>query len=93
MAERFAIVDAENPRIWELFVNFTIVMIQRGFENYSARAVMHRVRWETNMELGDNSDFKINNNWTPYYARKFHSQFPQHEGFFRNRISRADKEE
>lgn len=89
-ARRFEEVDAANPEMWRLFVYFTKVMINRGFPHYSARAVMHRVRWETAQPLEDESSYKINNNWSPYYARKFHAEYPEHHGFFRNRISRAD---
>jgi hypothetical protein len=91
MAARFARVDADNPEIWRLFVQFTFVMIRRGFVHYSARAVLHRVRWETATPLADQSEFKINNNWSPYYARKFHDAYPRYAGFFRNRLSRADE--
>ena len=38
----WAQVDAENPRVWELFVKFTFELIQRGFTHHSAYAVMHR---------------------------------------------------
>jgi hypothetical protein len=90
MAARFAAIDAANPRMWELFRTFTFAMIQRGFRHYSARAVLHRVRWETATPLEDGSEFKINNNWSPFYARKFHQLYPDYSGFFRCRLSRAD---
>lgn len=90
MAARFAEVDANNPEVWRLFELFTYSMIKRGFAHYSARAVLHRVRWETATPLEDETQFKVNNNWSPYYARKFHAVHPDHAGFFRNRVSRAD---
>jgi len=91
IAARFAAIDAANPQIWELFQRFTFHMIRRGFSHYSARAVIHRVRWETATPLEDGTQFKINNNWSPFYARKFHKTYPEHDGFFRNRASRADE--
>lgn len=93
MHARFAEIDASNPLIWELFERFTFSIIRRGFKHYSARAVIHRVRWETATPLDDGSSFKINNNWTPFYARKFHDWHPEHNGFFRNRASIADERE
>ena len=92
LGARFASVDAANPDTWRLFERFTFHMIRRGFAHYSADAVLHRVRWETATPLDDNSGFKINNNWSAYYARKFHAYHPEHEGFFRNRISKADRQ-
>lgn len=91
MAARFAAIDAANPEMWHLFERFAWVMIRRGFSHYSARAVLHRVRWETATPLEDASQYKINNNWSPYYARKFHRVYPKYDGFFRNRTSRADE--
>ena len=35
---------SENPQVYELFSRFTRQVIDRGFEHYSADAVMHRVR-------------------------------------------------
>lgn len=83
--ERF---DADNPKVWELFVRFTKQLIVRGFKHYSADAVLHRVRWETAVEThGD--VWKVNNNHTPYYARKFERAYPEHAGFFRKRELRS----
>lgn len=89
-ARRFAEVDAANPRVWELFEQFTLMLIRRGFRHYSADAVLHRVRWETTVELRDGEGFKINNNWSAYYARKWIGRHPNHANFFRLRASAAD---
>ena len=87
---RFATVDMNNPDFWRLFERFTFDMIRRGFQHYSARAVFDRVRWETATPLDDGSGFKIGNDWSPWYARKFHLLHPAHDGFFRTRIAEAD---
>jgi hypothetical protein len=90
LQRRFADIDRANPNVWSLFVRLTFDRIHRGFRNYSSDAVLHRVRWETAVPLEDGSGFKINNNWSPFYARKFHDAYPQHAGFFRTRASVAD---
>jgi hypothetical protein len=79
-----------NPEIWNLFVRFTFDAINAGHRNYSADAVLHRVRWETSV-ASKGAEFKCNNNWTAFYARKFHKLYPQHKGFFRLRVSKADE--
>jgi hypothetical protein len=89
-AARFAEIDAANPEVWRLFVRFTFELIHRGFAHYSADAVLHRVRWETAAALEDDRTFKINNNWSAFYARKFHDHYPKHDRFFRLRASMAD---
>jgi hypothetical protein len=90
IAARFAAMDAENPEVWRLFEQFTFYMIHRGFKHYGSDAVLNRVRWETASALDDGTAFKINNNWSAYYARKFHRMHPEHEGFFRCRVLRAN---
>ena len=81
-AQRF---DAQHPIVWQLFRQFTFDRINRGFKNYSGNSIVERIRWQTDQaETGDNQ-FKINNNYAPYYARKFMQHYPEHEGFFRTR--------
>jgi hypothetical protein len=86
---RFAEFDALNPMVWTLFQRFTNELIAAGFSHYSADAVLHRVRWETAVGM-QHQGFKLNNNFTPYYARKYHQKYPNHAGFFRLRRSLAD---
>jgi hypothetical protein len=87
----FADVDARNPHVWVLFERFTLSLIRRHFTRYSADAVLHRVRWETAVALEDEGSFKINNNWSAYYARKFCAEHPEHVDFFELRVSQADQ--
>ena len=86
--EGFSVFHTNNPKVYELFRKFTLEVINRGYEHYSADAIMHRVRWETNV-VKCHRQFKINNNFVTFYARLFMAEFPQHEGFFetRTRIS------
>lgn len=87
----FAQFDREHPEVWRLFERFTLDLIARGWSHYSADAVLHRVRWETDAGAEPGSEtFKINNNWTAHYARKFRRAHPAHAGFFRLRRSQAD---
>lgn len=87
----------DHPEVWDLFVRFTFELIHRGFEHYSARAVFHRIRWETAEARGvDSNEFKIGNNHSPFYARRFMRMYPEYgpseddegnriQGFFRIR--------
>lgn len=77
----------EHPKVWELFVQFTFELIDRGFKHYSAQhGVFARIRWETDQaDVDGRSMFKLNNNYSPFYARRFMKMYPQHNGFFRVR--------
>lgn len=90
-AERFELFDAQYPQVWEMFLRFTFQVIHVGYQHHSADAVLHRVRWETGLEVGPEHEYKINNNFSAFYARKFHRAYPEHAGFFRTRISMADQ--
>lgn len=81
----------ENKHVYQAFKRLTLKTIAKGFSNYSAKGIFEVLRWETGVsETG--GEFKINNNYTPYYARMFMNEYPQYEGFFRLRKSKADKE-
>lgn len=77
---------SEHPVVWELFVAYTMDRIKKGFQNYSAKAVFERIRWEVDSVGGDGTyEFKLNNNWPSFYARRFMRMYPQYDGFFRIR--------
>ncbi len=76
-----------HPEVWEHFVKFTQDRIAHGFKHYSADAIMHRVRWET--DDGAEVGFKINNNHVAFYARWYMKAFPNHDGFFRTRVQKS----
>ena len=78
----------ENPEVFRLFKKFTFQAIAKGHKQYSADAIMHRVRWETSIITND-TRYKINNNHISYYARKFADEFPVLRFFFRFRALRG----
>lgn len=88
--EMFRRYHAENPGVWKSFEAFTLFAIEKG-KKVGAKAVYERVRWESEIERGD--DFKANNNFCSYYARIFELKYPQHAGYFEKRkvtgLSRA----
>jgi hypothetical protein len=88
---QFRAFHRANPRVYELFVRFTQRAIQRGHRNLSADMILHRVRWETAIETHGADEFKINNNFSAFYARMFMRDYPRHDGFFRTRASAADE--
>jgi hypothetical protein len=76
----------ENPEVMRLFSKYTRQLLGRGFANYSARGVFQRIRWETDQaDYDGKSTFKINDHYSPFYARAWMRMNPQHDGFFRLR--------
>lgn len=74
------------PKVGRLFEKFALEKIAAGYENYSADAVMHRVRWETDAG-NQGAGYKINNNYVAFYARAFNKKHGRE--FFRTRRQRT----
>ena len=85
IAEQCDNFHKEHPEVWDLFVQFTNEMIERGFNNYSCKAIFERIRWEKDAGGDGTTQFKLNNNYTALYARRFMKMYPEYEGFFRTR--------
>jgi hypothetical protein len=88
--EDFIKYDNENPQVWEKFKYFTLQAIRSGRNNMGSKAIMERIRWYTMVETSSKDVFKINNNYSAFYARKFMKKHPRFDGFFRTRGSVAD---
>jgi len=76
--------ENENDEIWTAFVHYTNITIYKGFDHYSAKGIFELIRWHTGIKT--EGTFKINNNYSADYARKFMEVYPKHKGFFRTRI-------
>ena len=81
----------KHPEVWDLFVRFSFEMINRGYKNYSAKAIFERIRWEKDAGGDGVSYFKLGNNYPSFYARRFMAMYPEHEGFFRTREQTSAK--
>jgi hypothetical protein len=88
--QRFEEWDEANPHVLDLFVRFTFEALRTGRKRYSARDIIHRIRWHMNVELAAVDEFKINDHWSPYYARLFIDLYPMHAGIFEMREAEDD---
>lgn len=80
------------PDVYQQFEKLVFDVMDRGFNRYSADALLHRIRWHQQVERG-NRDYKCNNNWTPTLSRFFMEKYPQHSGFFETRRSPREGDE
>ena len=69
--------DRENPEVYTMFKHFTMQALKAGMKRLSVALVIERIRWETAVVSLDADGYKINNNHTAYYARKFMSEYPE----------------
>ena len=80
MVTAFEKYDSENPEIWNEFRDITLKLIRMGKEHYGSKAIFEAMRFERAVK--GNDDFKLNNNYTADYARKFIKAFPMYKEFF-----------
>lgn len=84
---------ADNPEIYEYFKRFAFEKINAGARKLGAKSVWERIRWETANAIDKKGrEYRLNNNFTAAYARKFMRDFPQHEGIFETRTAAIDAE-
>lgn len=86
--------DADNPHFYPLFVRFAKQLADRGHRNLSSKLLFERIRWESlvRFKAGEGEDWKLNNNYTPIYARRFMAEHPRYGDLFRLRELRAMSE-
>ena len=69
------------PEVCVLFDRLALDLIKRGFDRYSADAILHQIRWKMHMMRGDRT-FKCNDHWTAPLARWFMAKHPKAGKFF-----------
>src|SRR5690242_9286203 len=79
---KFCAYHQANPQVYESFKKFTLKTIKKGFKNYSSKGIMELIRWHSGISA-DRDVFKVNNNYSSFYARLFEKQHPKHKDFFR----------
>lgn len=81
----FAEWVSENFHVWQAFVAEADKVISRGFDHYSARTILHVLRHHSAVSDAGESDWKLNNNVSPYLARLFAEVYPEYSDFFEYR--------
>lgn len=85
MREQCEAFHKQHPEVWELLQRFSAEMKSRGFQHYSINGIFERIRWEKDIGGNGETQFKLNNNYRAFYARRFMRMYPEYEGFFRIR--------
>ena len=77
----------KNPGVYSEIRDAALDLKRAGRDVYGIKSLIEVVRWHRNITTrGD--EFKINNNYAPYYARLIMSREPELEGFFNLRAQR-----
>ena len=76
-----------HPMVWRYFVKFAVQARAKGKKRYSADSLMHRVRWECEIEGGE-EEYKINNNHVSVFVILLAAKTPDFVDFFEFRVLR-----
>ena len=80
----------ENEHVWNAFALEAMKVKRAGFKHYSARTIIHVLRHHS--AIAENgSEWKINNNYSPYLARLFDIVYQDRAGLFEYRTVQKGK--
>ncbi len=89
MAERFEEFHRLNPHVYELIMDIALELKKAGHQRAGMKLIFERIRWLYYIGTkGD--DFKLNNNYTAFYARLVMEHRDDLEGFFQLRRQRCE---
>ena len=88
LQRKFEEYHRENPHVYKLFQKYALEILGAGHERFSAKAIFERIRWHIAMETTGDT-YKLNNNYTAFYARKLMDDQPMFKGFFETREQKA----
>ncbi len=69
---KFLEYHKQNPQIWKAFERYSREALDAK-KKVGSMTVVGRVRWEAEFE--SNGEYKVNNNFAPYYARIFNAKY------------------
>lgn len=87
--EAFEIFDNENPHVFAAFKKQALNAISNGRKKLSAKLIINWIRWNAIVQTKA-EDFKINDAYQSYYARKFVKLNPEFENYFEFRTLRNE---
>ena len=87
--DRYTQFRHDNPHVEAELVKLARQLISRGHQKYSIKALFEITRWHRALQTTD-EDFKLNNNYAPYYARDLMDEYPDLEGFFNLRAQKSE---
>ena len=91
LVARFKDFHLSNPHVYRGLRDLAIKMRRTGRKRYGIKGLFEVLRWETSLRTTD-SEFKLNNSYTSFYARLLMATEHELSGFFSTRRSVADEQ-
>ena len=92
LEQAFLAYHEAHPTVYARFEALALEAARAGRERFSARVIFGRIRWDQALDADDGSGFKLNDHYSPYYARLFMRDHPEFGEFFETRKVRAEAE-
>jgi len=90
-SDRFHRFHEANPAVYNAIVSMSKQVRSKGLKKWSVRSAFHVLRYvSVNVDAGN--DYKINDNFSPFYSRMIQARVPELSEFFVNKKSQADNE-
>jgi hypothetical protein len=88
--ERFNNFHSANPHVLWAIISLIDQAKAKNIKKWSIRSIFHILRWDSAMRTNGNEPWKLNDHFSPFYVRMIIDHYPEHDGFFEERKSRAD---
>lgn len=76
--ERFEAFHQRNPRVLTELERMTALMVRRGRKRIGIKMLFEVLRWNYYLTTDDpDSEYRLNNNYTAYYARLIIARHPE----------------
>lgn len=90
LEQKFVEFHAANPHVYERLVALARQARARGRDKLGMKMLFEVVRWEHTLRT-DDPEFKLNNNYTAFYARLIMAREPDLRGIFDTREQRHER--
>ncbi len=80
---KLADIVRQNPDILYKFWDEALAVMKEGFDHYSAKTIVERLRWHTDTQISGN-EYKIDNTLTTPLSYLFEIYDPTAIGFFKH---------
>lgn len=88
--ERFEAFVRAYPEMADAFARIARITRAKGHVRYSAKGLLELIRWDSNLAgVESEGTFKLNNIFSPYFARHLIEQDPTFKDFFETRKVRS----
>lgn len=87
----FWIFHTKNPHVYRMLASLALELRRTGIRQWGIKSLYETCRYEIQIQTRSSATtFRLNNNFTAYYARLLMKSIPELRGFFKTRRHRGD---